>query len=135
MSGMGDAVRKVPGMAAAEGAITGALANEEDLPIKDYDKQTAEEITAKLPGFSQRELRLIEAYERKHENRTTITDRISKLAGEEPWSGYDEMGVGAIEKELTEGDVEDAKRVRSYERAHKERSGVIDAAERRINSK
>ena len=29
--------RKVPGVAAAEGAITGAVATEKDLPIKSYD--------------------------------------------------------------------------------------------------
>ena len=50
-------------------------------------------IAAKLNGFSQRELRMIGAYEAKHENRATITDRIAELTGEEPWSGYDEQTV------------------------------------------
>ena len=133
MSGMADAARKVPGVAAAEGAITGALATEEGLPIKDYGKQSAEDIAGKLSSFSQRELRMIDAYERKHENRTTITDRISKLSGDEPWSGYDELGVDTVAKAVSEGNAEDAKRVRSYERGHKDRSGVIEAADRRIN--
>ena len=57
---------QVPGVAAAEGAITGAVATEQDLPIADYDKQTADEIASKLKGLSQRELRTIDAYERKH---------------------------------------------------------------------
>ncbi len=131
MSGMADAARKVPGVAAAEGAITGALATEEDLPIKDYDKQSADAIAGKLSGFSQRELRMIDAYERKRENRTTITDKISKLTGDEPWSGYDELGVDAVAKAVSDGN---AKRVRSYERGHKDRSGVIEAADRRINT-
>ncbi len=135
MSGMADAARKIPGVAAAEGAITGALATEEDLPIKDYDKQSAEDIAGKLPGFSQRELRMIDAYERKHDNRTTITDRVSKLTGDEPWSGYDELGVDAVARAVSEGDVEISKKVRSYERDHKGRSGVIEAADRRINTK
>ena len=52
-----DQARKVPGVAAAEGAITGAVATEQDLPIADYDKQTADDIAARLKGFSQRELR------------------------------------------------------------------------------
>jgi hypothetical protein len=39
-----DEVRKIPGVAAVEGVITGALGGEQDLPIKDYDDQTAEGI-------------------------------------------------------------------------------------------
>ena len=85
-----DKARKIPGVAAAEGALTGAVATEQDLPIADYGKLTANEIASKLKGLSQRDLRTIDAYERKHADRATITDRIAKLSGEEPWSGYDE---------------------------------------------
>jgi hypothetical protein len=127
-----DSARKIPGVAAAEGAITGALATEEDLPIADYDKQTADDIAGRLKGFTQRELRTIDAYERKHENRATITDRIAKLTGEEPWSGYDELSVEAVGRALYERDTDTAERVRRYERDHKDRAGVIDAADARI---
>jgi hypothetical protein len=78
---IGDTARKIPSLAAAEGAVTGALATEQDLPITDYDKQSAADIESKLEGFSQRELRMIDAYERKHGNRATITDKIAKLTG------------------------------------------------------
>ncbi len=131
MSSFADRARKLPGVAKAEGALTGALATEADLPIKDYDKQSAADIAGKLKGFSQRDLRLIDAYERKHENRATITDRIASLSGDEPWPGYDEQGVEAIEKALSEADGELAGAVRGYEREHKGRAGVIEAAERR----
>jgi hypothetical protein len=134
MTGIADAARKVPGVAAAEGAVTGALATEQDLPIKDYDKQTAGDIATKLNGFSQRELRKIDAYERKNENRATITDKIAKLTGDEPWSGYDELSAEAVAKAVGEGDEESAKKVRSYERDHKGRSSVIEATARRINA-
>jgi hypothetical protein len=127
-----DSARKIPGVAAAEDAITGALATEDDLPISDYDKQTADDIAGRLKGFTQRELRMIDAYERKRENRATITDRIAKLTGEEPWSGYDELSVEAVGRELYERDTATAERVRSYERDHKDRAGVIDAADARI---
>ncbi len=130
-----DKVRKLPGMAAAEGAVTGAMAKEQDLPIKDYDKQSVEEITGKLKGFSQRELRTIGAYERKRKNRATIIDKIAKLTGEEPWPGYDEAGVEAITDALTHADAETARRVRSYEREHKDRVTVIEAADTRIERK
>jgi len=112
MSSFADRARKLPGVAKAEGAVAGALATEDDLPTKDYDKQSAADIAGKLKGFSQRELRLIDAYERKHENRTTITDRIASLSGDEPWSGYDEQGVEAIKKALSEANDELARTVR-----------------------
>src|SRR4051794_26884986 len=99
-----DTARKIPGVAAAEGAVTGALATEQDLPIPGYDKQTAADIESKLKGFSQRELRMIDAYERKHENRATITDKIAKLTGDESWSGYDEQSVEAITTALNDAD-------------------------------
>src|ERR1700741_3214817 len=126
-----DHARKVPGVAALEGAITGAVATEQDLPIADYDKRTADDIAARLNGFTQRELRLIDAYERKHENRATITDKIAKLTGEEPWSGYDEQSVDAITTALDDTDALTAQEVEAYEREHKGRAGVIDIAHKR----
>jgi hypothetical protein len=135
MTDIADAARKLPGVAAVEGAITGAVASEQDLPIKDYDKQTAGDIASKLNGFSQRELRTIDAYERKHENRATITDKISKLTGDEPWSGYDELSAEAAAKAVGEAEQETVKAVRSYERDHKNRSSVIEATTRRMDAK
>ena len=127
---LADKARKIPGVAAAEGALTGAVASEQDLPIADYDQQTAEDIAVKLKGLSQRELRMIGAYEAKHANRATITDRIAKLSGEEPWAGYDEASVETITRTLSKADDTTARQVRDYEREHKARTGVIDAATR-----
>ncbi len=126
--------RRIPGVAAAEGALTGAVATEQDLPIADYDKQTAQDIAAKLKGFSQRELKLIAAYEAKHENRATITDKVAKLTGDEPWSGYDEQSVDTITTALAGGTPEAARKVRAYERDHKDRTGVLDAASRQADA-
>jgi hypothetical protein len=128
-----DTARKIPGVAAAEGAVTGALATEQDLPITDYDERNAEEIASRLKGFSQRELRTIDAYERKRGNRATIIDRVAKLLGEQPWAGYDEQSVEAVTSRLNEVDTETARLVKRYEREHKDRAGVIQAAERRID--
>jgi len=130
--GITDMARKIPGVAAVEGVITGVLASEQDLPIKDYDKQTAAEITAKLKGLSQRELRMVGAYERKHENRATIIDKIAKLTEVEPWSGYDEQTADAIATAVREADKDTAQSVRSYERDRKARVGVLEAADQRI---
>jgi len=122
-----DKARKIPGVVAAEAALNGALASEQDLPINDYDKQTAQAIATKLEGFSQHDLRMIGAYEAKRKNRGTITDRITKLTADEPWSGYDEQSVREITARLAGRDATTTSKVRTYEIAHKDRAGVLDA--------
>ena len=122
--------RKIPGVAQAEGQIKGAVASEGDLAITRYDTLTAEEITGKLSGLSQVDLAKIDAYERKHQNRATVLGRISSLRGDEPWAGYDELTAAEVQAVLAEGDDDRAAQVRSYERAHKNRAGVLKAAER-----
>ena len=122
--------RKVPGVAQAEGQVKGAVASEEDLAIARYDQLTADEVVSKLSELSQVDLAKVDSYERKHENRTTVLNKVTSLRGDEPWPGYDELSVAEIESVLGEGDDQRAKDVRSYERAHKNRAGVLKAAER-----
>ncbi|MGI8904355.1 MAG: DUF892 family protein [Solirubrobacteraceae bacterium] len=124
--------RKVPGVAQAEGEIKGAVASEGDLAIARYDSLTAEEIVGKLSEISQIELAKVDAYERKHDNRSTVLSRITTLRGEEPWPGYDELTVTDVQDVLAKGDDDIAKTVRSYERSHKNRAGVLGAAEREV---
>jgi ferritin-like metal-binding protein YciE len=124
--------RKVPGVAHAEGHVKGALASEADLAITGYGKLTAAEIVEKLAHLSQVDLAKVDSYERKNENRKTILSRITSLRGDEPWPGYDESSVDEIRAVLDEGDEDRVKRVRSYERSHKNRAGVIDASEREL---
>ncbi|HEV3047966.1 MAG TPA: DUF892 family protein [Solirubrobacteraceae bacterium] len=124
--------RKVPGVAQAEGQVKGALASEKDLAIAGYGKLTAAEIVEKLAHLSQVDLAKIDSYERKNENRKTILSRIASLRGDEPWPGYDDLSVEEVRVALDEGDEEQVKRVRSYERSHKNRAGVIDASEREL---
>ena len=106
------------------------IPSEQDLPIVDYDKQTAQAIATKLEGFSQHDLRMIGAYEAKRKNRGTITDRITKLTADEPWSGYDEQNVREITARLAGRDAASTSNVRSYELAHKDRAGVLEIAGR-----
>ena len=72
---------------------------------------------------------MIDAYERKHENRATITDKIAKLTGEQPWSGYE-----AITTTLNDADSQTAQTVKSYERERKARTGVLQAADQQIGN-
>jgi ferritin-like metal-binding protein YciE len=124
--------RRVPGVAQAEGQVKGAVATEDDLAIPRYDELTAEEIAGKLAALSQIELAKVDAYERKNENRTTVLSRIASLRGDEPWPGYDELTAEEVQAVLSEGDDDRAQQVRAYERSHKNRAGVMKAAEREL---
>ena len=126
--------RKVPGVAQAEGQIKGAVASEEDLAIKRYDDLTADEIVGKLAELSQIDLAKIDSYERKNQNRTTILSRITSLRGREPWAGYDELTAAEVQAVLSEGNEQRVGQARSYERTHKNRAGVLKAAEREHNN-
>ena len=124
--------RAVPGAARAEGTVRGAVASADDLPIARYDDLNATEITGKLTELSQVQLSQVSAYERKHENRSTVLARIDALRGDEPWSGYDELNVEQVRAAIGDADDDRLARVREYERAHKNRAGVLAAAEREL---
>jgi ferritin-like metal-binding protein YciE len=126
--------RKVPGVARAEGTVKGAVASESDLAIANYDSLSADEIQDKLSELSQIDLAKVNAYERKNQNRSTITSRIDSLQGDEPWPGYDELSVDEVRAVLSEGDEGRVKDVRAYERKHKARAGVIQATERELSN-
>jgi ferritin-like metal-binding protein YciE len=126
--------RKVPGVAQAEGELKGAAASERDLPIARYDKLTAEEIAKRLSELSQIDLAKVDAYERRGQNRSTILGRISTLRTSEPWPGYDELTAAEVQAVLAEGDDDRATQVRAYERDHKNRAGVLQAAERELSN-
>jgi ferritin-like metal-binding protein YciE len=125
--------RRVPGVARVEGDVKGVLASESDLAIQRYDQLTAAEINEKLRSLSQIDLAKTGAYERKNQNRTTITSRITALTGTEPWPGYDEQTVDEIKGALAKiDDADELKTVRDYEQAHKARITVISATEREL---
>jgi ferritin-like metal-binding protein YciE len=126
--------RKVPGIARAESTVKGAVASESDLAISNYDSLSANEVKDKLSELSQVDLAKIDAYERKNQNRSTITRRIGSLQASEPWPGYDELGVEEVLAVLSEGDETRIKAARSYERKHKNRAGVLQATERELSN-
>jgi hypothetical protein len=64
--------RRVPGEPRAEGAVRGAAAREQDLPIANYDDLSVKEITSRLPKLAEVDLSTVEAYERKQKNRKTV---------------------------------------------------------------
>jgi ferritin-like metal-binding protein YciE len=122
--------RKLPGVARAEGQVKGLTASEGDLAIARYSKLTAHEIVEKLPELSQIELAKVEVYERTHQKRSTVLAKVDVLKAREPWPGFDELTVEEVRSTLEKGDEQLAGSVHAYERTHKKRSGVIDAAPR-----
>ena len=123
---------RYPAPSRPRASARGAVAGEDDLPIASYDSLKAAEIVERLPRLSQVELGTVDAYERRHSARRTILAKIDLLRGDEPWTGYDEQGVGEVEARVREADEEEARRVRDYERRHKGRKGVLEAAQRSV---
>lgn len=124
--------RKVPAVAQAEQQVKAAVADQAGLAIARYDSLTAEEITSRLPALSQIDLAKIDAYERRHQDRSTVLRRITALRGDEPWPGYDELTAADVQSVLSEGNRERIEQAHTYERAHKNRAGVLKAAEREL---
>jgi ferritin-like metal-binding protein YciE len=120
--------RRAPGAARAAGAAQGAVAAPEDLPIARYDTLNVEQITERLRDLSQTELAKVEAYERRHDNRSTVTERIAALRAREPWPGYDDQNADQVASVLRSAGEDDARRraAREYERAHKNRTTVLE---------
>ena len=71
--------RRVPGESRAEGAVRGAAAREQDLPIASYDDLGVADINSRLPGLSEVDVSKVEAYERKHKKRKTVLQKIESL--------------------------------------------------------
>ncbi len=124
--------RKVPGATQAEGAVKGAVASEQDLPIVDYGSLTAEEIAKRLPELSQVDLTKVEVYERRSQGRSTVLDRVEALRGDEPWAGYDQKTANEVVERLRAGDDQLVAKARDYERAHKHRTTVMRVVEREL---
>jgi len=124
--------RKAPAAGRGTGTAKGAVAREQDLPIARYDSLNADEIAARLPELSQVDLTKVEAHERKTGRRATVLERIRTLRTSEPWAGYDDMNVDELRSRLAKGDESAARAARDYERAHKNRAGVIQATEREL---
>jgi hypothetical protein len=103
-------------------------------PITGYDDLTADEIVAKLPEQSQTALAAIAAYEQANQKRATVLQRVAALSGPEPAPGYDELNADEAQKLVTGGSAELAGAVRDYERRHKDRTSVIEAATRHADA-
>ena len=95
-------------------------------PFADYDRLDARQAKDALSDHSQIELEAVEAYERSHEGRVAVLDKLRYLRGNEPFQGYDAQSVEEIVAALEGSDTATLKRVRGYERKFANRAPVLD---------
>lgn len=99
-------------------------------PVTGYEKLKTKEVIASLSGHSQVELTKIESYERTHQDRASVFDKLRWLRQVEPFPGYDALNVDEVMAALDDADLSTLKRVRGYERKFGARRDVLDEVDR-----
>jgi hypothetical protein len=99
-------------------------------PVAGYDSLDSKEAVASLSSHSQVELAKIESYERNHENRVGVFDKLRWLRQDEPLPGYDALDVNGVVAALSKADLATLKRVRGYERKFGARKDVLKEVDR-----
>ena len=107
-----------------------SVPDEHRLPISGYDRLGDKQIGARLSQLSQVELAALETYERAHENRPVVLDRLRYMRGSEPLPGYDTLTTEQIAEALAGADAETVRAVRDYERKFAHRQPVLQEAAR-----
>ena len=106
---------------AASGDATG------DLPLAAYDRLDAKHVLKRLPECSQVQLTAIEEYEREHDDRADVLNKLRYLRGPEPVDGYDALGEDEITANFARADDATLKRVREYELKFRRRDAILRA--------
>lgn len=101
-------------------------AEEAHLPFAGYDRLDDKRVVEGLSDHSQVELEAVESYERSHESRDLVLDKLRYMRGREPLPGYDALGVEEILAALKEADLATIKKVRGYERKFANRPQVLE---------
>lgn len=96
------------------------------LPFAGYDRLDDRQVIKGLSSHSQIELAAVESYERSHQDRKTVLDKLRYLRGSEPLPGYDALSTEEIVAALKDADLATIKRVRGYERTFANRRNVLE---------
>ena len=97
------------------------------LGISGYDELSPARIADTLPKRSQVELEAIDDYEREHEDRRVVLDKLRYLRGDEPLPDYDSLDPGEVIAALEGVDMDTLGLVREYELKFHRRSEVLEA--------
>jgi hypothetical protein len=114
---------------ASDSARAGS-AHEDQLPVPDYDRLDGKEVTARLRELSQVELAAVETYERSHQARVAVLNKLRYMRTSEPLTAYDTLASEQVSEALGDADTETVKAVRDYERKFKGRRRVLKEADR-----
>jgi len=104
------------------------------VPIPGYDELDGKQVNERLSQLTQVELAAVETYERAHEDRPVVLDKLRYMQGTEPLPGYDALTPEQIAEALAGADAETVRAVRDYERKFRHRQSVMEAAARALPS-
>ncbi len=95
-------------------------------PFTGYDRLSSRQVMDGLRKHSQVELAAVETYERSHQDRESVLDKLRWMRGSEPLPNYDALSVEQIVASLGDSDPATLKKVRAYERKFANRPPVLE---------
>jgi len=96
-----------------------------------YDKLPLNEVLGHLHELRPADLAALGAHERAHQNRAALLAHIDALLHNEPWPGYDALDVDGVRFGLDGAERDRFLTVLVYEQAHRNRAGVVLAAQQK----
>ncbi len=122
--------RSSDGEQAGSGSDGPHSADAEGLPIPGYDGLKADEVVKHLHDLTQVQLEAVEEYERSHQDRPQVLDKLRYMRSPEPLEGYDKLDPDGVTQALDGADAQRVKAVRDYERKFQKRRQVLDETAR-----
>ena len=104
-----------------------AATHDASVPIQGYDGLKTRPLIAQLRLRSQAELTEIDRYERSHQDRGAVLDKVRYLRDREPIEGYDQLDADEVAPALADADSATLSAARSYEVKMRNRQPVVDA--------
>ena len=108
----------------------GAPVAEAPLPFAGYERLDDRQVVEGLSDHSQIELEAVESYERSHQDRQRVLDKLRYMRQREPLPGYDALSVEEIVSALEDADLATISKVRGYERKFAHRPDVLEEVAR-----
>ena len=105
-----------------------AAAGSGDEPFPGYDRMSVHDLNQEFHHHTQAQLDECEEYERSHQNRKAVLNKLRYMHTRQPWQGYDEMAPEEIVARLENADDPTLKRVRDYEHKFENRPEIVMAA-------
>jgi len=110
-------------------------ATDAEVPFAGYESLDDREVMDKLSDHSQAKLGEVEAYERAHNGRESVLNKLRYMRGREPLSGYDDLSAEEVMAVLADANRATIKQIRAYERKFANRRDVLDEVERAMHER